>query len=136
MEYNPPKPLPDPYCDDFDFADENPPAPVSSPVPGPVPAPTDKPVQPTEQPVAPTEQPVEPTKPPVPAQSSNKWGTGCLGDWGDCMNNRNGCCDGLYCQVHQHYAQCRPDPSSKCLIKDAACHNTKKSCCDGLKRKG
>jgi choice-of-anchor A domain-containing protein len=133
MIYDPPTPLPDPYCEDYSFAQPKPKEPVAPP-------PTTSATEPIELEPQPTSPP---TDAPVPDSGGGggggpAYGSGCGVEWNDCKSK--GCCDGLYCKVESEWThQCRIDPSATCLAKGKACTGSAGKagvCCNGLKCDG
>jgi len=131
MVYDPPKPLPDPYCEDYTSGGSSKPRPSPTPAPGAKPTPTPAP----EAKPTPT-----PTDAPVPDSGGGNgnggpaWGSGCKAEWDSCNNN---CCDGLYCDVMSWGSQCKKDNSATCLVIGLDCTGRgDAACCNGLKCNG
>jgi len=143
--FDPPKPLPEPDCDDYLLNGG-----VLPPPPGPegelegaVEAPpTEKPVAPTNNPTKtpPTKSPTK--KPTAPSGGGGSggpaWGSGCKKEWDNGCSNNNDCCDGLYCKDEGWGKRCMKKNNPGCVLNDLQCDFNAKNpnCCNGLTCKG
>merc|ERR1711907_550357 len=136
--FDPPKPLPEPDCDDYLLnggiiggggggnGGE-----LAGAVEG-----TFKPTNsPTKTPPTPS-----PTKKPTGGGGSGgpAWGSGCKVEWDKECNNDNDCCDGLYCKDEGWGKVCRKKNNPGCVISGLKCDfdANNPNCCNGLTCRG